>query len=96
MVAYVGASIGQVYKVRLRANNAICALKVQRPDALESASLDMYLLRKLAAFAKKKYKLQSDLVGVADVIRYLKSFHNVMISVRMYFIGVRVSAVQRA
>ena len=36
--------------------------QVQRPDALPSASLDMYLLRKFAAFLKKQKKLRSDMV----------------------------------
>lgn len=69
------ASIGQVYKVRLKTNNQSAALKVQRPDALESASLDMYILRKLAAYLKKRYKLRSDLVGVADVSYQTKHSH---------------------
>ena len=63
------ASIGQVYKVRLRANNVTCALKVQRPDAIDTSAIDLYILRKLAIFIKQRYKLRSDLPGVADVNR---------------------------
>ena len=39
---------------------------VQRPDALSSAALDMYILRKLAAYIKKAKKFRTDLVGIAD------------------------------
>lgn len=60
------ASIGQVYKARLLCNNATVAVKVQRPDAIDLAPLDMYILRKIAAFVKKNKKLRSDLVGIAD------------------------------
>jgi hypothetical protein len=60
------ASIGQVYKARLRTNNASVAVKVQRPDALKMAALDMYILRKLAHYIKKQKKLRSNLVGIVD------------------------------
>lgn len=66
------ASIGQVYKVRLKANNVTCALKVQRPDAIDTSAIDLYILRKLAIFIKKRYKLRSDLPGVADVRKSCK------------------------
>eukprot|EP00640_Fibrocapsa_japonica_P000829 CAMPEP_0113934326 /NCGR_PEP_ID=MMETSP1339-20121228/1653_1 /TAXON_ID=94617 /ORGANISM="Fibrocapsa japonica" /LENGTH=726 /DNA_ID=CAMNT_0000936077 /DNA_START=52 /DNA_END=2232 /DNA_ORIENTATION=+ /assembly_acc=CAM_ASM_000762 len=39
------ASIGQVYKARLKANGAEVALKVQRPGCEEIISLDLYVLR---------------------------------------------------
>ena len=60
------ASIGQVYKARLRHNNASVAVKVQRPDAINLAPLDMYILRNIAGYIKKKKNLRSDLVGIAD------------------------------
>ncbi|CAM9832336.1 unnamed protein product, partial [Discosporangium mesarthrocarpum] len=39
------ASIGQVYKGRLRANGHLVAVKVQRPACEETISLDLYILR---------------------------------------------------
>ena len=39
------ASLGQVYRCRLRASGAEIALKVQRPDMIRSVSLDLWLLR---------------------------------------------------
>ena len=38
------ASLGQVYKARLRSTGEDVAVKVQRPDILETVSLDLYLL----------------------------------------------------
>ncbi|CAM9644715.1 unnamed protein product, partial [Heterosigma akashiwo] len=60
------ASIGQVYKCRVRATGRLVAVKVQRPDAFRSAALDMFLLRKYARWFKEWKGLNSDLVGVAD------------------------------
>ena len=40
------ASLGQVYRCRLRSTGEVVALKVQRPDMLRAVSLDLYLLRK--------------------------------------------------
>jgi len=78
--AVASASIGQVYKARLipgpRLEAAIgraaaqqwggqtIALKVQRPSALASASLDMYLLRRTAVWLSKWRG--GDLPAVAD------------------------------
>lgn len=42
------ASIGQVYKGKLKSTGEEVALKVQRPGILETVSLDLMLLRKLA------------------------------------------------
>jgi len=60
------ASIGQVYRATLRATNATVAVKVQRPDALQTAPLDMYILRRLAAYVKQRKRLRSNLVAIAD------------------------------
>jgi len=46
------ASIGQVYKAKIRETGATIALKVQRPDMLRRVSLDLYLLRKLMYVAQ--------------------------------------------
>ena len=60
------ASIGQVYKATLLATGQPVAVKVQRPDALQTAPVDMYILRRLAAYLRQKKKLRSDLVKIAD------------------------------
>jgi predicted unusual protein kinase regulating ubiquinone biosynthesis (AarF/ABC1/UbiB family) len=78
--AVASASIGQVYKARIREGPALeqaigkeaaqewggktVAIKVQRPDAEESASLDMYLLRRTAMCLSKVRG--GDLPQVAD------------------------------
>ncbi|KAK9815500.1 hypothetical protein WJX72_004714 [[Myrmecia] bisecta] len=43
------ASLGQVYKGRLRANGQLVAVKVQRPGIGDSIAIDMLLLRRLVA-----------------------------------------------
>jgi len=60
------ASIGQVFRCRVRATGEEVAVKVQRPDAFASAALDMYLLRNIARFVKQWKNLKSDMVGIAD------------------------------
>jgi predicted unusual protein kinase regulating ubiquinone biosynthesis (AarF/ABC1/UbiB family) len=78
--AVASASIGQVYKARIRKGPALeiaigkekaqewggmtVAIKIQRPDAEESASLDMYLLRRTAMWLSKIRG--GDLPQVAD------------------------------
>lgn len=74
------ASIGQVYKAKIKRGPALVAaigqqeaekwagrtvaIKVQRPDAAASASLDMYLLRRTALWLQKFRG--GDLSGIAD------------------------------
>lgn len=60
------ASIGQVYKAKVKGTDRVVAVKVQRPEAVDSAGLDMYILRSLAAVVKKTKRLNTDLVSVAD------------------------------
>ncbi len=43
------ASIGQVYKGRLRQNGMEVAVKVQRPNVLENVALDLYVMRSILA-----------------------------------------------
>lgn len=48
------ASLGQVYKCRLRSNpNKYVAVKIQRPDMIRTVSLDLYLLRKYSETVEK-------------------------------------------
>jgi len=62
------ASLGQVYKGKLRSNGDIVALKVQRPLVLETVSLDLYLMRKIGFQARKIKFLaeRTDLVSILD------------------------------
>lgn len=66
------ASIGQVYRARLKdvPSSPLVAVKVQRPDAVRTVAVDMFILRKLAAFLKARRKLRSNLVGIADEFGY--------------------------
>lgn len=47
------ASLGQVYKARIRADGREVAIKVQRPDMLRKVSLDLYCMKRLALLAEK-------------------------------------------
>lgn len=60
------ASLGQVYKGRLPTGEEV-AVKVQRPGLVEQISLDIYILRHVVAWVKKRFKrIRSDLVAILD------------------------------
>jgi predicted unusual protein kinase regulating ubiquinone biosynthesis (AarF/ABC1/UbiB family) len=60
------ASLGQVYKGKLKTGEEV-AIKVQRPDLRETITIDLFILRQLAAWVKNKVKrIRSDLVGILD------------------------------
>lgn len=60
------ASLGQVYKGKLKSGEEV-AVKVQRPGLAERITLDLYILRGLAAWAMKSVRrVRSDLVGIMD------------------------------
>lgn len=60
------ASLGQVYKGKLKTGETV-AVKVQRPDLRERITVDLYILRRLSAWANKNIKrVRSDLVGILD------------------------------
>lgn len=60
------ASLGQVYKGKLKTGETV-AVKVQRPDLRARITVDLYVLRRLAAWAKKTFKqVRSDLVAILD------------------------------
>lgn len=79
-LAVASASIGQVYKARIKRGAALevaigkeaaakwggktVAIKIQRPDVAAAASLDMYLLRRTATWLSKFRG--GDLQGIAD------------------------------
>jgi predicted unusual protein kinase regulating ubiquinone biosynthesis (AarF/ABC1/UbiB family) len=60
------ASLGQVYKAKLKSTGQEVAIKVQRPNIMNQIALDMYLLRLVAPVLKKLAKLNSDTVGTVD------------------------------
>jgi predicted unusual protein kinase regulating ubiquinone biosynthesis (AarF/ABC1/UbiB family) len=61
------ASLGQVYRARVRETGIEVAVKVQRPGVLEAIAIDMHLLRNAAALAKRLLPwLNTDLVGAVD------------------------------
>lgn len=51
----------QVYQARLRPNGKLVAVKVQRPGVRAAMALDLFILRKLAGYAKSLLKLNTDL-----------------------------------
>lgn len=62
------ASLGQVYKGKLKATGEEVAVKVQRPAVLETVSLDLCLMRKLGVQLRKFpfLKDRTDLVALID------------------------------
>ncbi|EYU36535.1 hypothetical protein ABFS82_14G277200 [Erythranthe guttata] len=60
------ASLGQVYKARLRSNGKVVAVKVQRPGVRAAMSLDILILRYLAGVIRIVGKLNTDLQSVVD------------------------------
>ncbi|CEJ44892.1 ABC1 kinase family protein [Umezakia ovalisporum] len=60
------ASLGQVYKGKLKTGEEV-AIKVQRPDLRERITIDLFILRQIAAWVKSNVKrVRSDLVGILD------------------------------
>ncbi|KAL4190732.1 hypothetical protein AMTRI_Chr07g26240 [Amborella trichopoda] len=60
------ASLGQVYKGRLRENGDIVAVKVQRPFVLETVTVDLYIIRKLGLVLRRFPQISIDVVGLVD------------------------------
>lgn len=63
------ASIGQVYKARLRANGALVAVKIQRPKCENIISLDLFILRWYSGVLTRLLRALGrdiDLVSVID------------------------------
>jgi predicted unusual protein kinase regulating ubiquinone biosynthesis (AarF/ABC1/UbiB family) len=60
------ASLGQVYKGKLKTGEAV-AIKVQRPDIAAGIALDMYILRGIATWLKKNFKfVHTNLAAILD------------------------------
>ena len=64
--AIASASIGQVYKAKYKYTNRTVAIKVQRPELQDTVPLDLYILRRLAAYIRDKKGLRSDLAAITD------------------------------
>ncbi|KAG9130209.1 hypothetical protein Leryth_004227 [Lithospermum erythrorhizon] len=61
------ASLGQVYKARLKFSGKAVAVKVQRPGIEEAIGLDFYLIRGLGFFINKYVDIiSSDVVALID------------------------------
>ncbi|GAQ84993.1 Predicted unusual protein kinase [Klebsormidium nitens] len=60
------ASLGQVYKGKLRSNGAAVAVKVQRPYVLETVTIDLFIIRKLGLALRGVPQIATDVVGLVD------------------------------
>lgn len=60
------ASLGQVYKGRLKENGDLVAVKVQRPFVLETVTVDLFIIRNLGLVLWKFPQVSIDVVGLVD------------------------------
>ncbi|XP_057540865.1 uncharacterized protein LOC130818712 isoform X3 [Amaranthus tricolor] len=60
------ASLGQVYKGRLKENGDVVAVKVQRPFVLETVTVDLFIIRNLGLVLRKFPQISVDVVGLVD------------------------------
>jgi len=60
------ASLGQVYRARVRETGEEVAVKVQRPNTREGIALDLHLLRLFVPYFKAFNDLNTDFVGLVD------------------------------
>ncbi|XP_058724331.1 uncharacterized protein LOC131595847 [Vicia villosa] len=60
------ASLGQVYKGRLKENGDLVAVKVQRPFVLETVTIDLFIIRNLGLALRKFPQISIDVVGLVD------------------------------
>jgi len=60
------ASLGQVYKAKLKGSGIEVAIKVQRPDITNQIALDMHLLRETAPIIRRTFNLNTDAEGTVD------------------------------
>jgi len=60
------ASLGQVYKAKLRSSDKEVAVKVQRPGIMNEIAVDMHILRVVAPWLKRIFKLNTNFVGIID------------------------------
>eukprot|EP00262_Sarcandra_glabra_P007689 TRINITY_DN205_c0_g1_i1.p1 TRINITY_DN205_c0_g1~~TRINITY_DN205_c0_g1_i1.p1 ORF type:complete len:443 (+),score=76.16 TRINITY_DN205_c0_g1_i1:76-1329(+) len=60
------ASLGQVYKGRLKENGDLVAVKVQRPFVLETVTIDLFIIRNLGLVLRRFPQISIDVVGLVD------------------------------
>lgn len=60
------ASLGQVYKGRLKETGELVAVKVQRPFVLETVTVDLFVIRKLGLVLRRFPQISIDVVGLVD------------------------------
>ncbi|KAF3789536.1 Uncharacterized protein EJ110_NYTH17988 [Nymphaea thermarum] len=60
------ASLGQVYKGRLKENGDVVAVKVQRPFVLETVTIDLFIIRKFGLVLRRFPQVSIDVVGLVD------------------------------
>ncbi|KAF5199464.1 Activity of bc1 complex kinase 3 protein [Thalictrum thalictroides] len=61
------ASLGQVYKGRLKETGELVAVKVQRPYVLETVTVDLFIIRNLGLLLRKfPQQVSIDVVGLVD------------------------------
>ncbi|CAI9263788.1 unnamed protein product [Lactuca saligna] len=60
------ASLGQVYKGRLKENGDLVAVKVQRPYVLETVTVDLFIIRNLGLALRRFPQISLDVVGLVD------------------------------
>jgi len=62
------ASLGQVYKAKLKSNGDSVAVKVQRPAVLETVSLDLFLVREIGLIIRNFPQINDrvDIVALLD------------------------------
>lgn len=58
------ASLGQVYKGRLKETGELVAVKVQRPFVLETVTIDLFIIRKLGLFLRRFPQVIGQLLGL--------------------------------
>ncbi|CAM9574980.1 unnamed protein product, partial [Scytosiphon promiscuus] len=66
-IPVAAASLGQVYRATL-VTGEVVAVKVQRPDVLESVTLDLYVIRLLLLFISKNDSTRESALSILGVI----------------------------
>jgi predicted unusual protein kinase regulating ubiquinone biosynthesis (AarF/ABC1/UbiB family) len=62
------ASIGQVYKAKLKSNGAEVAIKIQRPNCMNTISTDLFVLRWYSNLVERLLKLVGRNISLVSVI----------------------------